>query len=113
MALLQSSSAYIERLTFSQKLTKGINIGLESALGIQAASSIAFFIDPRIAVKDPKKYWSNLDKMFKHNSTDLKKKLIGGICKYFEIDNQFTEFANCVEAAKAKFIKDDLVDSRN
>ena len=100
-------------MTFSQKLTNGINIGLESALGGQAASSIGFFIDPRIAVKDPKKYWSNLDKMFNHNSTDLKKKLIVGICKYFGIDDQYAEFATCVEAAKAKFIKDDLVDSRN
>jgi hypothetical protein len=109
---LQSSSAYIERMTFSQKLTNGINIGLESALGAQAASSIGFFIDPRIAVKDPKKYWSNLDKMFNHNSIELKKKLIVSICKYFGIDNQFAEFPNCVEAAKAKFLKDDLVDPR-
>jgi hypothetical protein len=100
-------------LTFSQKLTNGINIGLESGLGSQAASSIAFFIDPRIAVKDPKKYWSNLDKVFNHNSNELKAKLIGGICRYFGIDNQFVDFPSCVEAAKAKFIKDDLVDSRS
>ena len=110
---MQSSSAYIERLTFSQKLTNGINIGLESALGDHAASSIGFFIDTRIAVKDPKKYWSNLDKMFNHNSKELKKKLIVSICKYFDISNNFLEFDSCVEAAKAKFLRDDLIDSRN
>ena len=110
---MQSSSTYVERLTFSQKLTNGINTGLESALGAQASSSIGFFIDPRIAVKDPKKYWSNLDKMFNHNSADLKKKLISGVCKYFDIENQYSEFDNCVQAAKAKFLQDDLIDSRS
>jgi len=97
-------------MTFSLKLTIGINQGLESALGAQAASSIGFFIDPRIAVKDPKKYWSNLDKMFKHNSDDLRVKLIAGICSYFEMSNNFSDLESCVRAAKEKFLKDDLVD---
>jgi hypothetical protein len=107
---MQSSTAYVERQTFSQKLIKAINLGLESALGDTAASSIGFFIDPKIAVKDPKKYWSNVDKMFKHNSQDLKSKIIASICGYFGIDNRFSEFDVCVVAAKEKFLRDDIVD---
>ncbi len=79
---------------------------------MQAAGSIAFFIDPRIAVKDPKKYWSNLDKMFKHNSNDIKMKVIASICSYFQIDVKYSEFDQCVAAAKDKFLRDDLVDPR-
>ena len=109
---MQSSTSYVERLSFSQKLTIGINLGLESALGPQSAGSIAFFIDPRIAVKDPKKYWSNLDKMFKHNSDDIKKKIIASICGYFQIEAKYSEFDQCVAAAKEKFLRDDLVDQR-
>lgn len=107
---MQSHASYVERLTFSQKLTKGINQGLESALGVQAAGSVAFFVDPRIAVKDPKKYWSSIDKMFKHNSQDLKLKIIASICSCFGIDGSFSEFDVCVAAAKEKFLRDDLVD---
>ena len=99
-------------MTFSQKLIAGINLGLESALGVQAAGSIAFFIDPRIAVKDPKKYWSNLDKMFKHNSNELKVKVIASICSYFQMDAKYSEFDACVAAAKEKFLRDDIVDNR-
>lgn len=105
-----TAASYVEKLSFSQKLINGINLGLESALGEQAASSIGFFIDPHIAVKDPKKYWSNLDKMFKHNSNDLKLKVIASICSYFQINNNFSDFDACVKAAKEKFLKDDLVD---
>lgn len=99
-------------MTFSQKLTAGINLGLESALGVQAAGSVAFFVDPRIATKDPKKYWSNIDKMFKHNSRDLKLKVMTSICSYFGMSDTFSEFEQCVAAAKEKFLRDDLVDNR-
>jgi hypothetical protein len=109
---MQSSAAYVERMTFSQKLIVGINRGLEIALGDQAAGSVAFFVDPKIAVKDPKKYWSNIDKMFNHKSQELKTKIIGSICNYFAIDPKFTDFVACVEAAKEKFLRDDLVDTR-
>ena len=109
---MQSSAAYVERMSFGQKLTIGINLGLESALGVQAAGSIAFFVDPKIAVKDPKKYWSNIDKMFKHNSQDLKAKLISSICTYFGIDNGFSDFDLCVSAAKEKFLRDDIIETR-
>jgi hypothetical protein len=107
---MQSSAAYVERRTFSQKLTIGINLGLESALGPQAAGSVAFFVDPKIATKDPKKYWSNIDKMFKHNTQELKAKMIASICSNFGMDSKFSDFVQCVEAAKAKFLRDDLVD---
>ena len=43
---MQSSAAYVERMSFSQKLTIGINLGLENALGPQAAGSVTFFVDP-------------------------------------------------------------------
>jgi hypothetical protein len=107
---MQSSTSYVERMTFSQKLTLGINRGLENALGPQAAGSVGFFIDPKIAVKDPKKYWANIDKMFKHNSQDLKTKVITSISSSFGMEPKFTEFDTCVEAAKEKFLRDDLVD---
>lgn len=93
-------------------LTKGITLGLESALGVQAAGSVTFFIDPKIAVKDPSKYWSNLDKMFKHNSVELQRKIIASICSSFGIAGEFSSFESCVAAAKEKFLRDDLVDSR-
>jgi hypothetical protein len=109
---LQSTSSYVERMSFSQRLTTGINLGLEGALGVQAAGSIAFFVDPKIAVKDPNKYWSNIDKMFKHNSRELKMKIIASICSYFGIQNTFSEFDQCVAAAKEKFLRDDLVETR-
>jgi hypothetical protein len=109
---LQSSASYVERMSFSQMLIKGITLGLESALGVQAAGSIAFFIDPKIAVKDPKKYWSSLDKMFKHNSADLERKIIVSICATFGMTGEFSGFDVCVAAAKEKFLKDDLVDDR-
>jgi hypothetical protein len=102
----------VERLTFSQLLTRGITLGLESALGVQAASSVAFFVDPRIAVKDPKKYWSSLDKMFKHNSQELQRRIIASVCSSFGIAGEFKDFDSCVAAAKEKFLRDDLVDSR-
>jgi hypothetical protein len=111
---LQSNAAYVERMTFSQKLIISINRGLENGIGAEAADSIGFFIDPRIAVKDPKKYWSNLDKMFNHQSDGLKSKLISSIAEQFGMQNsQFPDFASSVEAAKAKFLKDDLVDPSN
>jgi hypothetical protein len=109
---MQSSSSYVEKMSFSQMLTRSINNGLESALGAQAAGSIGFFIDPKIAVKDPKKYWSNLDKMFKHNAQDLQKKMIASICSYFGITGEFSEFDRCVAAAKEKFLRDDIVEQR-
>jgi|SRR5579872_1665814 len=105
-------SAYVEKMSFSQLLTKGISLGLESALGVQAAGSVAFFIDPRIAVKDPKKYWESVDKMFKHNSQELRRKVIASICSTFRISGDFTDFVTCVFAAKEKFLRDDIVDSR-
>ena len=105
-------SAYVERLSFSQMLTRGITLGLESALGVQAAGSVAFFIDPRIAVKDPKKYWSSMDKMFKHNSQELQRKVIASICSSFGINGDYRDFDSCVAAAKEKFLRDDLVDAR-
>jgi hypothetical protein len=107
---MQSSAAYVERMTFSQKLTIGINLGLENALGPQAAGSVAFFVDPKIATKDPKKYWSNIDKMFKHETQELKAKMILSICRNFGMDERYSDFVQCVEAAKAKFLRDDLVD---
>ena len=109
---MQSSTSYVERLSFSQMLIKGITIGLEGALGVQAAGSIAFFIDPKIAVKDPKKYWSSLDKMFKHNSSELQKKIIASISATFGLNRDFVDFDACVAAAKEKFLKDDLIDVR-
>ena len=99
-------------MSFSQKLIVSINRGLENGLGSEAADSIAFFIDPKIAVKDPKKYWSNLDKMFNHRSETLKAKLISSISEKFGMqNNQFPDFATSVEAAKQKFLRDDIVDS--
>jgi hypothetical protein len=97
-------------MTFSQKLTLSINLGLENALGPQAAGSVGFFVDPKIAIKDPKKYWSSIDKMFKHNTQELKNKMIASICNYFGMDPKFSDFVLCVEAAKEKFLRDDLVD---
>ena len=101
-------------MSFSQKLIISINLGLEKGLGAEAADSIGFFIDPKIAVKDPKKYWSNLDKMFNHQSDTLKEKLISSITEKFGIQNaHFPDFASSVEAAKLKFLRDDLVDPAN
>ncbi len=102
----------MERKTFSQKLVHSINLGLEMGIGTQAADSIGFFIDPKIAVKDPKKYWSNLDKMFNHQSETLKTNLITSIVRQFGMPNvHFDDFASSVEAAKVKFLKDDIVES--
>jgi hypothetical protein len=101
-------------MSFSQKLIVSINLGLEKGLGSEAADSIGFFIDPKIAVKDPKKYWSNLDKMFNHRSESLKEKLISSITEKFGMQNsEFPDFASSVEAAKQKFLRDDLVDPGN
>jgi hypothetical protein len=98
-------------MTFSQKLVNAIELGLETALGEQAARSIGFFIDPKIALKDPQKYWDNLDKMFKHDSATLKEKLISNICSYFGIQvNHFNDLGPCIEAAKKQFLKDDLAE---
>lgn len=99
-------------MSFSQMLIKGISEGLEGALGQQAAGSVAFFIDPKIAVKDPKKYWSSLDKMFKHNSQELERKVMASICGTFGMNGDFSGFDVCVAAAKEKFLKDDLIDVR-
>ena len=48
--------------------------------------------------------------MFNHNSQELKTKIIASICSNFGMDGKFSDFALCVEAAKAKFLRDDLVD---
>jgi hypothetical protein len=101
----------VDRKTFSQKLVYSINLGLQKGIGSEAADSIGFFIDPKIAVKDPKKYWSNLDKMFNHQSEGIKTNLIMSIAQQFGMPNdQFPDFASSVEAAKVKFLKDDLVE---
>ena len=107
----RSNTSFTERKTFSQKLVYSINLGLEKGIGSEAADSIGFFIDPKIAVKDPKKYWSNLDKMFNHQSDGLKNSLITSIAEQFGMPNDhFPDFASSVEAAKAKFLRDDLVE---
>ena len=98
-------------MTFSQKLALALDQGLGDALGEQAAKSISFFIDPRIALKDPNKYWSNLDKMFNHNSNMLKSKLIASIGQQFNLGGAaFSDLGTCVKAAKEQFLKDDLAE---
>ena len=109
-----SNTAYVEKKSFSQKLVLSINEALETGVGSAAADSIGFFIDPKIAVKDPKKYWSNLDKMFNHQSEAIKVKLISSVSEHFGMPNKdFPDFASSVEAAKQKFLRDDLVDPSN
>jgi hypothetical protein len=93
-------------------LIAAIDQGLAEALGGEGSKAVDFFVDPRIALKDPMKYWSNLDKMFNHNSNTLRTKLISVISEHFGLppENRSTDFSQCVNAAKAKFLSDDLVD---
>jgi hypothetical protein len=98
-------------MSFNQKLLFSIEEGLTEALGTQAVKAVDFFVDPRMALSDPKKYWTNLDKMFNHKSKLLQEKLIAKIRLNFSIEDQNTkDLAECVTAAKSKFLKDDLVE---
>jgi hypothetical protein len=98
-------------MSFNQKLLYSIEEGLEEALGAQAVKAVDFFVDPRTVLSDPKKYWTNLDKMFNHKSQLLQEKLIAKIRLNFSIEDQETnDLVDCVNAAKSKFLKDDLTE---
>jgi hypothetical protein len=107
----QQSAAYVERLTFGQKLTMALDEGLRDALGEEAARSIGFFVDPRIALKDSKKYWASLDKLFNHRTDLLLSKLVDKISESFGITKgEYIDFVRCVGAAKEKFVHDDIAE---
>lgn len=97
---------YFEGTTFNQLLLDAITRGLASFLGKETSRAVNFYVDPHIALKDPRRYSESLNKMFGIGFNDLISRIIAEVCTQYSIEEKdLKSFEDCVSAAKRKFLE--------
>ncbi len=86
-------------------ILKAVQSGLEKSLGTENAKAVNFYIDPRIAAKDPGAYSASLQRMFGPGYESIITRINHEVCSLLSMEAKpFTNFAECIQAAKQRYL---------